>query len=180
MRQVQKGFESYVKLNKNIPPEMIMNVSNIDKASKLADTVAAHLSLKLKDKQEILEIAHAEDRLEKLLALMQSEIEILQIEKRIRGRVKKQMEKTQKEYYLNEQLSAIQKELGEKDDGKSEIQELEDTLGKKKLSKEAKERVEKEIKNLKACHPCLQKQPWFAIMLTGFSLYLGMNFLTKK
>jgi len=152
-RQVQKSFEAYVKLNKNIPPEMIMSVSNIDSASKLADTIAAHLTLKLKDKQEILEIAHAEDRLEKLLSRMQSEIEILQIEKRIRSRVKKQMEKTQKEYYLNEQLSAIQKELGEKEDGKNEIEELEHTLSKTKLSKEASERVQKEIKKLKSMSP---------------------------
>ncbi|MCB0272580.1 MAG: endopeptidase La [Bdellovibrionales bacterium] len=153
VRQAQKSFEEYVKLNKNIPPEMIMSVTNIEQASRLADTIAAHLTLKLKDKQEILEIAHAEDRLEKLLSRMQSEIEILQIEKRIRSRVKKQMEKTQKEYYLNEQLSAIQKELGEKEDGKSEIQEIEDALKEKKLSKEAKEKVEKEVKKLKSMSP---------------------------
>lgn len=153
VRHAQKSFESYVKLNKNIPPEMIMSVTNIDQASRLADTIAAHLNLKLKDKQEILEIAHAEDRLEKLLQRMQSEIEILQIEKRIRSRVKKQMEKTQKEYYLNEQLNAIQKELGEKEDGKSEVQEIEEQIKNKKLSKEAKEKVEKELKKLKSMSP---------------------------
>jgi ATP-dependent Lon protease len=153
VRQVQKSFEAYVKLNKNIPPEMIMSVSNMDEPSRVIDTIAAHLTLKLKDKQEVLEIPDAHSRLEKLYALMQSEIEILQIEKRIRSRVKKQMEKTQKEYYLNEQMAAIQKELGEKEDGKSEINEIEDNLKEKKLPVEAKERIEKELKKLKMMSP---------------------------
>jgi ATP-dependent Lon protease len=140
MRSVYTAFENYVKLNKKIPPEMLMSVSAIDDPSRLADTIAAHLTLKLNDKQEILEIVDPAKRLEKLLSLMQAEIEILQVEKRIRARVKKQMEKTQKEYYLNEQLQAIQKELGEKDDQKNEIVELEEAIKKKKLSKEAAEK----------------------------------------
>lgn len=113
MRGVKNTFEQYVKLNKRIPPEMLASVSAIDDPSRLADTIVAHLSLKLPDKQSILEISFAGERLEKLLTLMQSEIEILQVERRIRSRVKKQMEKTQREYYLNEQMQAIQKELGE-------------------------------------------------------------------
>ncbi|MEZ4703665.1 MAG: endopeptidase La [Bdellovibrionota bacterium] len=153
MRSVQKTFENYVNLNKNIPQEMIMSVSSIDDPSRLSDTICAHLNLKIKDKQEILEIIDSSERLKKLYGLMESEIEILQVEKRIRSRVKKQMEKTQKEYYLNEQLQAIQKELGEKDEFKNEIQELEEQIKKKKLSKEAKERVEKEVKKLKMMSP---------------------------
>jgi ATP-dependent Lon protease len=153
MRSVYTAFENYVKLNKKIPPEMLMSVSAIDDPSRLADTIAAHLTLKLNDKQEILEIVDPTRRLEKLLSLMQAEIEILQVEKRIRARVKKQMEKTQKEYYLNEQLQAIQKELGEKDDQKNELVELEDALKKKKLSKEASEKAFKELKKLKMMSP---------------------------
>ncbi|MCB0327533.1 MAG: endopeptidase La [Bdellovibrionales bacterium] len=153
MRSIQKTFESYVNLNKNIPQEMIMSVSSIDDPSRLSDTICAHLNLKIKDKQEILEIIDSGDRLKKLYGLMESEIEILQVEKKIRSRVKKQMEKTQKEYYLNEQLQAIQKELGEKDEFKNEIQELEEQIKKKKLSKDAKERVEKEVKKLKMMSP---------------------------
>lgn len=153
MRSVHSTFETYVKLNKKIPPEMLMSVASIDDPSRLADTIAAHLTLKLKDKQEILEVGEANKRLEKLFSLMQSEIEILQVEKRIRSRVKKQMEKTQKEYYLNEQMQAIQKELGERDEFKSEIQELEEKLKAKKMSKEGTQRVEKELKKLKMMSP---------------------------
>jgi ATP-dependent Lon protease len=153
MRGVKSTFEQYVKLNKRIPPEMLASVSAIDDPSRLADTIVAHLSLKLPDKQSILEIVSAGERLEKLLSLMQSEIEILQVERRIRSRVKKQMEKTQREYYLNEQMQAIQKELGERDEFKSEIAELEEKAKKKKLSPEASERIEKEIKKLKMMSP---------------------------
>jgi len=153
MRGVKNTFEQYVKLNKRIPPEMIASVSTIEDPSRLADTIVAHLSLKLPDKQSILEIVSAGERLEKLLSLMQSEIEILQVERRIRSRVKKQMEKTQREYYLNEQMQAIQKELGERDEFKSEIAELEDKAKKKKMSKEAQERLTKEIKKLKMMSP---------------------------
>ncbi len=153
MRGVKSTFEQYVKLNKRIPPEMLASVSAIDDPSRLADTIVAHLSLKLPDKQSILEIVSTSERLEKLLSLMQSEIEILQVERRIRSRVKKQMEKTQREYYLNEQMQAIQKELGERDEFKSEIAELEEKAKKKKMSTEAAERLQKELKKLKMMSP---------------------------
>ncbi|MBT3182123.1 MAG: endopeptidase La [Deltaproteobacteria bacterium] len=153
MRGVKNTFEQYVKLNKRIPPEMLASVSTIDDPSRLADTIVAHLSLKLPDKQSILEIISTGDRLEKLLSLMQSEIEILQVERRIRSRVKKQMEKTQREYYLNEQMQAIQKELGERDEFKNEIAELEEKAKNKKMTEEAKDRINKEIKKLKMMSP---------------------------
>ncbi len=153
MRGVKSTFEQYVKLNRRIPPEMLASVSTIDDPARLADTIVAHLALKLPDKQNILEITSAAERLEKLLSLMQSEIEILQVERRIRTRVKKQMEKTQREYYLNEQMQAIQKELGERDEFKSEIGELEEKAKKKKLSAEARDKVGKEIKKLKMMSP---------------------------
>ncbi|MFH1830357.1 MAG: endopeptidase La [Pseudomonadota bacterium] len=153
MRGVKATFEQYVKLNKRIPPEMLASVSTIDDPSRLADTIVAHLSLKLPDKQSILEIIAPSERLEKLLSLMQSEIEILQVERRIRSRVKKQMEKTQREYYLNEQMQAIQKELGERDEFKTEIAELEEKAKKKNLSAEAHDKLSKEIKKLKMMSP---------------------------
>lgn len=153
MRGVKSTFEQYVRLNKRIPPEMLASVSTIEDPSRLADTIVAHLTLKLPDKQSILEIIPAGERLEKLLSLMQSEIEILQVERRIRSRVKKQMEKTQREYYLTEQMQAIQKELGERDEFKSEIMEIEEKAKKKRMSAEAKDRIEKEIKKLKMMSP---------------------------
>ena len=153
MRSVQSTFEAYVKLNKRIPPEMLMSVSTIDDPARLADTIVAHLSLKLNDKQAILETESPQKRLEKLYELMQGEIEILQVEKKIRTRVKKQMEKTQKEYYLNEQMQAIQKELGERDEFKNEIQELEEKIKTKKMSKEATLKAKKELKKLKMMSP---------------------------
>ncbi|MDP2600334.1 MAG: endopeptidase La [Deltaproteobacteria bacterium] len=153
MRGVKTTFEQYVKLNKRIPPEMLASVSSIDDPARLADTIVAHLALKLSDKQQILEIISPTERLERLLGMMQSEIEILQVEKRIRTRVKKQMEKTQREYYLNEQMQAIQKELGERDEFKSEIQELEEKMKKKKLSTEAQGRCKQELKKLKMMSP---------------------------
>src|SRR5262250_858142 len=127
-RSVNSTFENYVKLNKKIPPEMIMSVASITDPSRLADTIVAHLGIKLEDKEALLEAVDPAQRLEKVLGYMRSEIEILEVEKRIRTRVKKQMEKTQKEYYLNEQMRAIQKELGEKDEFKNEIQELEEKI----------------------------------------------------
>ncbi|MBX9767231.1 MAG: LON peptidase substrate-binding domain-containing protein, partial [Bdellovibrionales bacterium] len=139
VRSVKATFETYVKLNKRIPPEILMRVSGIENAGELSDIIVAQLNLKLEDKQKNLEIADPGKRLEQLLNLMTSEIEILEVEKKIRHRVKKQMERSQKEYYLNEQMQAIQKELGEKDDFQAEIQELENQLKKKKLSKEAHE-----------------------------------------
>src|SRR6267142_1818992 len=153
VRSVHATFEAYVKLNKRIPPEMLMSVATIDDPARLADTIVAHLSLKLNDKQAILEEQSAARRLEKLYELMQGEIEILQVEKKIRTRVKKQMEKTQKEYYLNEQMQAIQKELGERDEFKSELQELEEKIKNKKMSKEAVTKAKKELRKLKMMSP---------------------------
>ncbi|MEM8609242.1 MAG: endopeptidase La [Myxococcota bacterium] len=154
IRSVQSAFDVYAKLNKRIAPEMLMTVQTIDDPSKLADTVVVHLtSIKLADRQEILETCDPAKRLERLFQLMNAEIEILQVEKKIRSRVKKQMEKTQKEYYLNEQMQAIQKELGERDEFKSEIQELESQLKQKKLTKEAHLKTRKELKKLKMMQP---------------------------
>src|SRR5688500_15455376 len=153
MRSVQTVFENYVKLNKRIPPEMLMSVQTIDDPGRLADTIVAHVQLKLKDKQELLETPSSSKRLERLYELMQAEIEILQVEKKIRTRVKKQMEKSQKEYYLNEQMQAIQKELGDRDEFKNELNELEQKIKAKKMSKEAKERCLKELKKLKMMSP---------------------------
>src|SRR6266487_6367579 len=153
IRSVNATFETYVKLNKKVPPEMIMSVASIDEPARLADTIVAHLGIKLEDKQTLLEMTNPAERLEKVLGFMRSEIEILEVEKRIRTRVKKQMEKTQKEYYLNEQMRAIQKELGEKDEFKNEIQEIEEKIKQKKLSAEAREKVEKELKKLKMMSP---------------------------
>ena len=152
-RSINSTFEHYVKLNKKIPPEMIMSVASIDEPARLADTIVAHLGIKLEDKQALLEIENPAERLERVLGYMRSEIEILEVEKRIRTRVKKQMEKTQKEYYLNEQMRAIQKELGEKDEFKNEIQELEGRIKQKKMSAEVKEKADKELKKLKMMSP---------------------------
>ena len=153
IRNIHAAFETYVKLNKKIPPEMIMSTANIDDPIRLSDTVAAHLNLKLNDKQILLETESSIERLKKLYELMETEIEILQIEKKIRNRVKKQMERTQKEYYLNEQMQAIQKELGEKDEYKTELHDLEERLKKKKMSKEAMEKAQKELRKLKLMSP---------------------------
>ena len=152
-REVHTTFENYVKLKKKIPPEMVMSVSSIDDPGRLADTIVAHLGIKIEDRQNLLETFNAAERLEKVLGHMRAEIEILEVERRIRSRVKKQMERSQKEYYLNEQMRAIQKELGEKDEFKNEIQEIEDKLKQKKLSAEAKEKVDKELKKLKMMSP---------------------------
>lgn len=153
VRSLKGTFENYVKLNKRIPPEMLMSVNTIEEPSRLADLIVAHLNLKLEDKQEILEIQDPSKRLEKLLQLMQGEIEILQVERRIRSRVKKQMERSQKEYYLNEQMQAIQKELGEKDEFKAELQAIEKQIRSKAMSKEAKEKATRELKKLKMMSP---------------------------
>jgi ATP-dependent Lon protease len=153
MRSVKTTFETYVKLNKRIPPEILMRVSTIEVPGELADIIVAQLNLKLEDKQKILEINDPALRLEKLLNLMTGEIEILEVERKIRNRVKKQMERSQKEYYLNEQMQAIQKELGEKDDFQQEVRELEEKLKNKKMSKEAHEKVKKEVKKLKMMSP---------------------------
>src|SRR6476660_5360928 len=154
MRSVQDVFEDYVKLNTRIPPEMLVSVRTIDEPGRLADTIVAHVALKLKDKQELLETPSPARRLERLGELMQGEIEIRQVEKKLRSRVKKQMEKQQKEFYLNEQMQAIQKELGgERDEFKNELNELEQKIKQKKMSKEAKDRCLKELKKLKQMSP---------------------------
>lgn len=152
-RAVVNQFEQYIKLNKKIPPEVMVSVSQIDNATKLADTIASHLSLKISDKQELLEILSINQRLEKIFGHMEGEIGVLQVEKKIRTRVKKQMEKTQREYYLNEQMKAIQKELGEGEDGKDENALLEEQINKTKLSKEAHEKAMAELKKLRSMSP---------------------------
>ncbi|MBN8959159.1 MAG: endopeptidase La [Rhizobiales bacterium] len=151
-RSVVNEFESYVKLNKKVSPEVIGVVQQIEDYAKLADTVASHLAVKISDKQEVLEMLTVTERLERVLGLMESEISVLQVEKRIRTRVKRQMEKTQREYYLNEQMKAIQKELGD-EEGRDELQELEDKIKKTKLSKEAREKATHELKKLRQMSP---------------------------
>ncbi|WP_245184079.1 endopeptidase La [Haematospirillum sp. 15-248] len=152
-RSVTSRFEQYIKLNKKIPPEVLVSINQIEDSAKLADTVASHLSLKISEKQELLELQTITERLERILGHMESEIGVLQVEKRISNRVKRQMEKTQREYYLNERMKAIQKELGEGEDGKDEIAELEERINKTKLSKEAKEKALGELRKLKSMSP---------------------------
>jgi len=152
-RAVIGQFEQYIKLNRKIPPEVLVSINQIEDAAKLADTVASHLALKIAEKQELLETETVNQRLERIFGFMESEIGVLQVEKRIRSRVKRQMEKTQREYYLNEQLKAIQKELGEIDEGKDESSELEERIKKTKLSKEAREKAMAELKKLKTMSP---------------------------
>jgi ATP-dependent Lon protease len=151
-RSVVAEFESYVKLNKRVSSEVVASVTQIDDYSKLADTVASHLSVKIADKQDVLETASVAKRLEKCLSLMESEISVLQVEKRIRTRVKRQMEKTQREYYLNEQMKAIQKELGD-EEGKDDLAELEERIKNTKLSKEARDKAVAEFKKLRQMSP---------------------------
>ena len=153
MRSVTSQFEQYVKLNKKIPPEIISSLSSIDEPDRLADTIAAHMSTKLEEKQDVLEIVDVAQRLEHLIGLMEGEIDLLQIEKKLRGRVKRQMEKSQREYYLNEQMKAIQKELGEIDEGGSDLDELERKIEKAGMSKEAHEKATSELKKLKMMSP---------------------------
>ena len=152
-RSVASEFEGYVKLNKKISPEVVTTITQITEPGKLADTVASHLAVKLSDKQDILEMTSVTKRLEKCLALMEGEISVLQVEKRIRTRVKRQMEKTQREYYLNEQMKAIQKELGDGEDGKDDMAELEARIKDTKLSKEARDKATAELKKLRAMSP---------------------------
>ena len=152
-RSVVSQFEQYIKLNRKVPPEVLVSINQIEEPSKLADTIASHLALKISEKQELLEADTVYSRLEKIHGFMDGEIGILQVEKRIRGRVKRQMEKTQREYYLNEQLKAIQKELGESEDGRDEVQELEDRIAKTKFSKEAREKAVQELKKLRNMSP---------------------------
>lgn len=153
VRAVTSQFDQLVKLNKKVPPEVLLSLQQIDDPGKLADTIAAHLTLKIPEKQELLETTSLAERLERLYAFMEGEISVLQVEKRIRTRVKRQMEKTQREYYLNEQMKAIQKELGELEDGKDELGELEERIKKTKLSKEAREKAQAELKKLRTMSP---------------------------
>jgi ATP-dependent Lon protease len=146
-------FDQYVKLNKKVPPEILTSLSGIEEAGRLADTIAAHMSLKLDEKQKILEIENARIRIERLMVLIEGEIDIMQIEKRIRGRVKQQMEKSQREYYLNEQMKAIQKELGDMEDTPNELEDLEQKINKAGMSKEAKEKATSELNKLKMMSP---------------------------
>src|SRR5215469_3028565 len=152
-RAVIAQFEQYIKLNKKIPPEVLVSINQIDEPSKLADTVASHLNLKIPEKQQLLELETISERLERVYGLMESEIGVLQVEKRIRNRVKRQMEKTQREYYLNEQLKAIQKELGESEEGRDELAELEERINKTRFSKEAREKAQAEVKKLRSMSP---------------------------
>ena len=152
-RSVVGQFEQYIKLNKKIAPEVLVSLNQIEDPSKLADTIASHLALKIPEKQELLELHRISDRLEKAFGHMESEIGVLQVEKKIRGRVKRQMEKTQREYYLNEQLKAIQKELGEGEDGQDENAELEEKIKKTRLSNEAREKSLAELKKLRTMSP---------------------------
>jgi ATP-dependent Lon protease len=154
LRQVRSVFENYVKLNRRIPPELVTTTATIDDPARLADTISASLTaLKLADKQALLETEPPSGRLERLLQLMQGEIEILQVEKKIRSRVKKQMNRSQKDFYLNEQMQAIQKELGERDEFKNELQEIEDKIRQKRMSREAQAKLRKELKKLKLMSP---------------------------
>ncbi len=153
VRSVVAQFEDYVKLNKKISPDVVGAITQIEDPSKLADTVASHLAIKISEKQELLETTAASGRLEKALGHMEAEISVLQVEKRIRSRVKRQMEKTQREYYLNEQMKAIQKELGDGEDGQGELSELEERIARTKFSKEAREKADAEFKKLRQMSP---------------------------
>ncbi len=153
VRTVHGAFEKYVKLNKKVPPETLNTVMAIDDPGRLADTIVAHLNLQIEEKQELLETAGPARRLEEVYARMQAEVEVLDVERKIRGRVKKQMERSQKEYYLNEQMRAIQKELGERDEFKNELDELDEQLKQKTMPQEARDRAEKEIRKLKMMSP---------------------------
>ena len=153
IRTVVTEFEQYVKLNQKIPPEVLTSLSGIEEPGRLADTIAAHLTLRNEEKQKILEYASSRERLEHILGIMESEIDLLQVEKRIRGRVKKQMEKSQREYYLNEQMKAIQNELGEMEDAPNEMDELQKKIEEAGMSKEALEKAESELKKLRMMSP---------------------------
>ena len=153
IRSAVSQFEGYVKLNKKIPPEVLTSVSGIDEPARLADTMAAHMPLKVPEKQKVLEISSVTERLEYLMALMEGEIDLLQVEKKIRTRVKKQMEKSQREYYLNEQMKAIQKELGELDDVPDEFEALKKRIEESGMPEEAKEKASAELNKLKMMSP---------------------------
>jgi len=152
-RSLQGQFEDYVKLSKKVAPEVTGSVSSIDEVSRLADTIAAHLQLKLEEKQDVLEMVDVRERVEHLIALMESDIDVLKVEKRIRGRVKKQMEKSQREYYLNEQMKAIQKELGDLEDSGNDLDDLEKKIDSAGMPKEARDKAQAELNKLKMMSP---------------------------
>ncbi|MCW8927655.1 MAG: endopeptidase La, partial [Gammaproteobacteria bacterium] len=152
-RSVLNQFDQYVKLNKKVPPEVLTSLSGIEDPNRLVDTIAAHMSLKIEEKQEVLEITNLRDRFEHLMGIMESELDLLQVEKRIRGRVKRQMEKSQREYYLNEQMKAIQKELGDLEEAPNELEELEQKIEKSGMSKEAQKKATAEMNKLKMMSP---------------------------
>jgi len=192
MRSIKESFELYLKLSKKVHVEMMGTIAAIEDPSKLADVVVTHLNVKLEDKQKIMEIYNIGERLESIYSLMLSEIEILQVEEKIKRRVKKQMEKTQKDYYLNEQMRAIQKEMGEKDDFKNEIAELEKRLKQKKLSEEATKKVRQEIKKLQMMSPMsaeatvvrnyidwLLDMPWSEVTENKYTLKESENILDE-
>ncbi len=151
-RAVLSQFEQYVKLNKKIPPEVVSSLAGIDDGGRLVDTITAHLPLKVEQKQELLEVIDPKSRIEQLLSLLESELDIIQVERRIRGRVKRQMEKSQREYYLNEQVKAIQKELGDAEEG-AELEELEKKIASSRMPKEARQKADSELKKLKMMSP---------------------------
>ena len=153
LRSVLNLFDQYVKLNKKVPPEILTSLSGIDDPSRLADTIAAHMSLKLDEKQDILEIQDPRERIEHIMSKIEGEIDLMQIEKRIRGRVKQQMEKSQREYYLNEQMKAIQKELGDMEDAPNEIEDLQNKIEASGMPKEAREKADSELNKLKMMSP---------------------------
>ncbi|MGB1203390.1 MAG: LON peptidase substrate-binding domain-containing protein, partial [Alloalcanivorax venustensis] len=152
-RSLLAKFEDYVKLSKKVAPEIMNSVSSIDEVSRLADTISAHLQLKLEEKQDVLEMVDVRERVEHLVALMESDMDVLKVEKRIRGRVKKQMEKSQREYYLNEQMKAIQKELGDLDDSGNELEDLEKKIDNSGMPKDAKEKSKNELNKLRMMSP---------------------------
>ena len=152
-RSVSSLFDQYVKLGKKLPQDVLVSIEQIEGAARLADTIASHVAVKIPEKQELLEMNDTPARLEKLLGMMEGEISVLQVEKKIRGRVKRQMEKTQREFYLNEQMKAIQKELGEGENGKDEAGEIEARIKATKFSKEAREKAEGELKKLRNMSP---------------------------
>ena len=180
MRTVTSEFEQYVKLNSKIPPEVLTSLSGIEDPGRLADTIAAHLTLRNDEKQKILELGDVRERLEHILGIMESEIDLLQVEKRLRGRVKKQMEKSQREYYLNEQMKAIQKELGDMDDAPNEMEELQQKVEEAGMPKEAREKADSELKKLRMMSPMsaeatvvrnyvewLTQVPWNCLLYTS-------------
>ncbi len=176
-RSIQGQFEHYVKMNKKIPPEVLTSLAGIDDPSRLSDTVAAHMTLKIDEKQQLLETFDVQERMEHILSVMEGELDILEVEKRVRGRVKKQMERNQREFYLNEQIKAIQKELGESEDGSSETDELERKVRETKMSGEAREKAESELKKLKMMSPMSAEA---AVVRTYIETLIGVPWVKRS